>query len=298
MWSDIAAQKPDLLILSGDNIYADTHDMKKMKEEYDLQKYSETYQSLIKNVPVIGIWDDHDYGVNDGGKNFSGKDESKALMLDFLDVPKSNEVWKHKGAYNSYTYGSGSRKIKVILLDGRYFRDTLMADTLTSARYLPNKTGDILGEAQWKWLENELATSDAAINILVSGIQIVAKEHDFEKWANFPTSRQRLLDMLVKLKPKGTFILSGDRHIAEISKMDLPGLPYPLYDLTSSGLTHTWEKEWPESNKYRVGQLVIKKNYGLLNINWSKEAPTVTFEAKGHNDSTFLTHTFSLNSSN
>lgn len=45
--------------------------------------------------------------------------------------------------------------------------------------------------------------------------------------------------------------LSGDRHIAEIAKATLSN-GNDIYEVTLSGLTHTW-KEWkPEVNKYRV----------------------------------------------
>lgn len=294
MWAEIDAEQADLFILCGDNIYGDTEDMALMKKKYDHQKNHPDYQRLISNTPVIGVWDDHDYGINDGGKYFSKKDESKQLMLDFFDVPKDDPIRRHTGAYNSYTYGSGNKKVKVILLDVRYFRDTLMPDTLTAARYLPNETGDILGEEQWKWLEEQLTNSDAAIHILTSGIQVIPEEHIFEKWANFPAARKRLFSLLVKTQPKGTFFISGDRHIAELSKISIDGLPYPLYDFTASGLTHTWSEEWPENNSYRIGDLIIKKNYGVIDIDWDQKTPKLTLKVKGHNDSTYFKHSFSF----
>lgn len=292
MWSEIAGEHADLFILCGDNVYGDTDDMSVLKEKYNTQKTNPDYQNLLNKTPIIGIWDDHDYGINDGGKYYFKKDESKSVMLDFFDVPKDNPVWRHTGAYNSYTYGSGDQKIKILLLDVRYFRDTLMADTVTSARYLVNEQGDILGDQQWLWLEKELTNSDAAIHILVSGIQVIAEEHGFEKWANFPVSRNRLFSLLEKTQPKRTFIISGDRHIAELSRMELNNLPYPLYDFTASGLTHTWAEPWQEENKHRVDDLIIKKNYGTIDINWNNKTPEITFKVKGHGDSTFLQHSF------
>src|SRR5688572_17679026 len=65
LWDDIAARKPDLWIWMGDNIYGDTHDMSLLKKKYDIQKARPDYQRLLKTCPVIGTWDDHDYGIND-----------------------------------------------------------------------------------------------------------------------------------------------------------------------------------------------------------------------------------------
>ncbi len=283
MWGDILQQKPQLCIWLGDNIYGDTHDMNEMNANYYKQKSHPDYQKLITQCPIIGTWDDHDYGVNDGGKNFSKKKESKEAMLSFFDVPQQDEVRKHEGVYSAHTYGSGDKKVKVLLLDTRYFRDTLYLSKTPGIRYDPNPTGDVLGEEQWKWLEKELTNSDAALHIIGSSIQFIADDHGYEKWANFPTARNRFIQLLSKTKPKNTIIISGDRHMAEMSKMKIPGWKNELYDFTASGLTHTWSSEWEETNKHRVGELIIKKNFGLLDIMWSGNTPKLVATVRGLN---------------
>lgn len=268
----------------GDNIYGDTHNMDTLRMQYNMQKNRADYQKMIQRFPIIGTWDDHDYGVNDGGKFFSKRKESKERMLEFLDVPAQADVRKHEGVYQSFIYGTGKKKIKVILLDTRSFRDTLAKSAEKGKRYVVNEEGDVLGEAQWTWLEKELSNSDARLHVIASSIQFLADDHAFEKWGNFPKARKRMLDLLVKIKPASTFFVSGDRHMAEISKLNLPGLDYPLYDFTSSGLTHTWSTPWEEKNSLRVGGLIIKKNYGLINVVWKKDNPVVTIQAMGKNN--------------
>ncbi|MTI22025.1 alkaline phosphatase family protein [Fulvivirga sp. RKSG066] len=291
MWSEITAEKPDLMIMAGDNIYGDTQDMSEMKEKYEKQKSRPGYQKLMKNTKIIGIWDDHDYGVNDGGKYYAKKDSSKNLMLDFLDVPQNDPVRDRRGAYSSYVLNDNDKSIKVILLDTRYFRDTLQRDE--ERRYLVNEDGDILGEEQWHWLESELSTSDANVNIIVSSIQVIAADHPYEKWANFPKSHNKLLYLIGQTSPSNTLIISGDRHIAELSSMEIDGLNYPLYDLTASGLTHTWRKSGEEENQYRIGDLIIAKNYGLITIDWSNEE--ILLEVKGTDRQELLSHSITLN---
>jgi alkaline phosphatase D len=140
--------------------------------------------------------------------------------------------------------------------------------------------GDMLGEAQWKWLENELRNSTANLNILCSSIQVIADDHGHEKWGNFPNQRKKLLSLISTVKPKNLLILSGDRHMSEVSKMQLEGLPYPLYDFTSSGMTHI-RSGTEEVNKHRVGELIIKKNFGVLKISWIGEKPVVALQTRG-----------------
>lgn len=280
MWTDVAANNPNLWIWLGDIIYADTTDMKALAAMYKRLKTNPNYKKLRAKAQIVGVYDDHDFGVNDSGKSYPMKKSAKKCLLDFLDMPMNNPVRKREGAYQSYTFGQGGQRIRVIVLDTRYFRDDLEPDTTKARRYIPNMTGDMLGEAQWKWLEKELKTSPANLNILCTSIQVLADQHGHEKWGNFPNCRKRLLSLIASTKPRNLMILSGDRHMAEISKMELQGLSYPLYDFTSSGLTHI-RSGTSEVNKLRVGDMIVKKNFGLLKIRWEGERPVVSMQVRG-----------------
>ncbi|WKN42047.1 alkaline phosphatase D family protein [Tunicatimonas pelagia] len=288
LWSEIINQQPDLWIWLGDNVYGDTPDMKLMQQKYQQQLQKKGYQKLLASTSVVGIWDDHDYGINDGGKYFAQRAASRDLMLEFLQVDASRPVWQREGGYQSYTFGPEGKKVKVILLDTRYFRDTLMESSTEGKRYGANPQGDMLGEAQWAWLTEELNSSDAQFNIIGSSIQVIHEEHGYEKWANFPKSHQRLYDLITNSEAKGVVLLSGDRHIGEISRLKLPEMPYPLYDITSSGMTHVYE-DADEENRHRVSDLVTKLNYGLIQIDWNTNQ--VTYQVKGENRATYASET-------
>jgi len=284
IFNAVASHKPTVWVWLGDIMYGDSHDMKVLADKYRKQKEKEEYQNLMASTKIIGVWDDHDYGVNDGGKFYSKKDESKTLLLDFLDVAEDATVRTHDGVYSEYDIAGNDKLVKIILLDTRYFRDTLDPDIGGMARYLPNKEGDILGEEQWRWLEEVLRNSKADFHIVGSSIQLIAEEQGFEKWANFPAARQRMFNMLAEINPKPLLFISGDRHMAEISKIDIPGLTYPLYDFTSSGLTHTWGMYRPEANRYRIDSLIVAKNFGLIKLDWQAAQPAISLEVRGENN--------------
>ncbi len=91
MWSEILKNIPNVWIWGGDVIYTDTEDMLLMAQNYQKQKAESEYANFIKNVAVLGTWDDHDYGLNDGGIEYSKKVESQNLFLDFINVDKNDE---------------------------------------------------------------------------------------------------------------------------------------------------------------------------------------------------------------
>jgi alkaline phosphatase D len=278
LWKPILADRPDLWIWMGDNIYGDSPVMDTLRAKYARQNANPDYQLLKASTPIIGVWDDHDYGINDGGKHFAQKKASRDLMFDFLNVPLDAPERKREGGYASHTYGEGEQQVKMILLDGRYFRDTL---SRLDRQYQVNLTGQMLGDAQWKWLENELKTSTARVNFIVSGIQILPTEHAYEKWANFPQEREKLLNLIANSGVQNPILLSGDRHIAEILKLVDSRFPKGLYEVTASGLTHTWSGIAEEKNSLRVSDLIAQLNYGLATFNWAKDE--LLIEIKGEN---------------
>jgi alkaline phosphatase D len=102
----------------------------------------------------------------------------------------------------------------------------------------------------------------------------------WEKWANFPHERERLYKLLRDTKAAGVVLLSGDRHLAELSLMDA-GIGYPLYDLTSSGL-NKGHKGWRklEVNRHRVATMNQGDNFGLVTIDWERPDPLVSLQIR------------------
>lgn len=285
LWKEIKKNNPDLWIWGGDNIYSDTDDMTKMKSDYDALKKQEGYSELTTNIPVLATWDDHDYGFNDSGIEFHKKKEAQKLFLDFFNVDANSPRRNQEGIYYSKEFKTAKGTIKVIVLDTRYFRTPLIkAATLTKKRYIPNKdkNSSVLGEQQWDWFKNELNTSKADFNIIVSSIQVLAAEHGFETWGNFPNDVKKLKNSIIDSKAKGVFIVSGDRHLSEFSKINMDNLSYPLIDFTSSGLTHAYTNFASEPNQYRVQNVISEISFGLLLFDFDKKS--VSMQMKGENN--------------
>ena len=281
LWPAIDQNHPSVWIWGGDNVYSDTEDMQFLKNNYEIQKQDADYLKFIKDKIVLGTWDDHDFGANDSGEEYPYKRKSQQLLLDFLGTSQKAPERKRDGIYTAKTIVLDGNKVKIIILDSRFFRTALTKSTDSKKRFQPNRhsEGTMLGQTQWKWLKEELRNSDAQFNVIVSSIQFLSDKHGFEAWGNFPHEIERLEQLIVSTKAKGTFIISGDRHIATFSSKNVTGLSYPLVDFTSSGLTHTYTSFSGEENPYVKGEVIKDINFGLLKFDFKNNK--VIMEIKG-----------------
>jgi alkaline phosphatase D len=300
-WDAIFKQNPELLILLGDTIYADLDKSRKVttqviKDQYDKLDAVPAFKKLKETVPLMGVWDDHDYGKNDAGADFPLKDESQQVLLDFYGVPKDSPRRTQKGVYHSAVFGPEGKRVQVILLDGRYFLTGTTKgkyDTkLRTTPYIPNSdpAATFLGDEQWAWLKDQLKVP-AEVRLIGSGIQVLAEDHPWEKWANLPKEREKLYALLKETQANGVVILSGDRHLAELS-LDTKAIGYPLYDITSSGFNQG-NKSWrpPEVNRHRVAAVPFGNNYGAIAIDWTREtSPLVTLALHGEEGEVLVRH--------
>lgn len=275
-------QRWDLAVMLGDNIYADTTNATVMRAKYDDRKQSHFWQSLRSRAPLVATWDDHDFGWNDSGANYAMKVESQRLFLEFMDEPADSERRRREGVYDAHIFGPPGKRVQIILLDTRYFRSTLSTGihnaVPSGGRYVPSAQKDktMLGEAQWLWLEKQLRVH-ADLRVIASSIQFISEFSGAEAWANMPHEKKRMLDLVERTERDGggrILFISGDRHWAELSRLDRSGLP-PLYDLTSSALTQKHPRGTPTPNQYREGLTYHDANMGLIFIDWDS-APRIT----------------------
>jgi alkaline phosphatase D len=272
----------ELFILLGDNIYADTKDPAVMAAKYRVRKESPWFQALRKRATVLATWDDHDFGGNDAGASYPMKVESQKLFCDFMDEPKDSPRRKREGIYEAQTFGPIGWRVQVILLDTRYFRSNLATGennvVPSGGKYIPHPDPNVtmLGEAQWNWLEEQLR-APAELRIIASSIQFISEFSGGEAWANMPREKQRMLEVLKKTRANGVVFISGDRHWAELSRLDRAG-DYPLYDVTSSALTEEHKRGTPTPNNFRDGPTYHGNNVGMMIIDWQHSGPRVLLQ--------------------
>ena len=293
IWDTINAARCDAFVLLGDNIYADTSDPAVFRKKYDLMAAQPGFAKFRQSTPLFATWDDHDYGINDGGAGFPGAAAAQQEFCDFFQVPADSPRRTTPGVYDCVTLGPEGKRVQLLLLDTRMFRSPLKKDPANPKATIPNTDPDatVLGEGQWAWLERRLR-EPAEIRVVVSSIQFIANEHGSEKWDNFPKERARFLELLRRTQVQGVVVISGDRHLAELSALaPVDGVLYPLYDLTTSGLNlvvppktaaNENKPKKPQPNRYRLHERpYTSSNFGLLRIQWDGPQPSLRLEVCG-----------------
>ncbi len=279
-----AQRRPGVFVFLGDNIYGDTYNMDTLRIKYNMLGAKPEFQKLKESTEVLATWDDHDYGWNDSGRHYPFKEESKQIFLDFFGVPDP-AVTDRDGIYYSKYYRDAQHTLQVIVLDLRTFRDNLLPhgtntfdgdefDYVLDYRPHENTDSTLLGDVQWQWLEAELQ-KPADIRLIASSTQFGITYNGYEAWANFPHEQKRMIDLIKQTRAEGVVFISGDVHYAEISRLEADGL-YPLYDVTSSGITSTWGFATPNGN--RIDGPVMENNFGLITIDWQKDDPEILME--------------------
>lgn len=265
-WSLIKRDQPDLWIWMGDNIYADHTKLNQREMLYNNLKSYPLYQDFRESTAIIGTWDDHDYGSDNSTGTFWSREESQQLFCDFMDIDKGSEIRAQDGVYQTYSFGPAGQRTQIILLDLRYN----MNNNITHRA--------ILGEAQWLWFENLLQTSTADLIVIGSSLAVTSNVVGFglEGWGAYPDERRRLYEALSSID-RPVVMLSGDRHFSELYRVALPSGKV-VHEAMSSGLTHTTGVILPHPG--RISPMIGKKNYGVLEIDWSGGRPVVNMQIK------------------
>ena len=238
IWQQMQELKPDLILLVGDNVYVDDSDYvdRTRLNAFDIwQRYIDSLRrtplyQFKRLTPVLAIWDDHDYGVNNADKFFKNKIAARKVFEGFFtgqDLPGSYK----RGAQQIYAQMTGFGQ-RFILLDNRTYREKTPNNTLYG----------FLGKAQHQWLLSELE-KESLPTWLIAGGQFFApafqlkngKQVNESFMIDYPQHHKKLIEDLKSVSSPIAF-LSGDVHFSEIMRLEKEILGYETYELTSSPL--------------------------------------------------------------
>lgn len=277
IFETMAKEKAAFMLWTGDAWYSREVDF---YSEWGLwyrashERATPVLQNFLKSMPQFAIWDDHDYGPNDIGKNYILKETSRKIFNSYFCNPSAGE--NSQGIYTMTSWGDAD----IFMLDDRWWRsDEKLKDSINGK---PNPEKRMFGAQQMEWLKNSLLFSSATFKIITNGSQVLNTVSPYDKLIDFPAEYYELMNFLIEYKINGVLFLTGDRHHSEIIKTERPGT-YPLFDITVSPLTSGTHKfSGPEKNNpYRVFGLDEKQNYGKFSFSGQEDDRKLTVEFIG-----------------
>ncbi|MEM1204085.1 MAG: alkaline phosphatase D family protein [Acidobacteriota bacterium] len=294
IWNAVASTQPQVFLFIGDNIYSDTVDMDRMAEDYETLAAVPEFAALRAKVPILATWDDHDYGANDAGAEYPKKAEAAELLLNFFGEPPDSLRRQRPGIYDAQIYGPPGQRVQILLLDARTFRSPLTQDPSPLRRYRPNldPAATMLGSAQWSWLAEQLRRP-AELRLIVSGVQVLGYAAGFESWKTLPLELERLYGVIRDAEADGVVFLSGDAHFTQLKRTD-GGVGYPVYDFTSSGLTHSRPGSADRPSPLAIHRPYGGLNFGTITIDWDREDPEIVLAARDRDASVVFEHRLRL----
>lgn len=231
MGAQLIAEKPDAILMIGDNVYADhlpggwqLAAREQLWNRYvDTRSVSPLFRAKTL-VPVFATWDDHDYGRNDSDRTNPGKEEAFKVFRAFFDQAHPGPSFETGPGVASVWKGFG---LRFLMLDDRTFRSPNRVD-------LPDQTH--FGPQQEEWILLHLNAAREPV-FMISGDQFFGAYHPFESYqGNQPKSFAQQLPRWKNTARVPVIFVSGDRHLTEIIKVPKQAMGYPTYELTSSPL--------------------------------------------------------------
>lgn len=291
VWSEIEKQRPDLVLLIGDIVYLDErhrqHKSQSMEDIFKKQWQEPNFKRLINKVPYFAIWDDHDAGTNNPYLNttfehskrfFSAlnKEARKGFLkriynrenidlyntidLDSLTTIRGNIEINQASNFdklNTIDYAFKMNGVQFVMLDG-----------ISSRTFPSHKSGEIISDEQFVWLENTLSQHNGP-NILSTGASLELSSSSWGWKKGYKNQYNRLTKILNK---HDVTVLTGDIHRNATVEPD--GRTRLFHELVSSGAAISQKNqgnylildiEKPELNKWDLRYVHrgprMKKNY-------------------------------------
>ncbi len=220
----------------------------------------------MAGASIAAIWDDHDFGTDD---SWGGPLTHEPAW--------KRDVWQRfANNWNNPAYGGGRQQpgcwfttsiadVTFFMLDDRYYRSEPGTDGAS-----------MLGPVQYAWLLDALRASTATFKVLVTSVPWAygVKPNSDDPWQGYLEERDALFAFLTRHRIDGVFLLSGDRHRADIWRIDRDDA-YPLYDFENARLTNIHTHPVLPGALYGYNETCT---FGRLRFDTTLADPLVTYD--------------------
>lgn len=226
MYNQVQQQSPDMIFFIGDIVYSNSRVSSVIGTPEDpstaLERYVQTWNTvnmyqLEPLIPTIAVWDDHDYGTNNGGANHPYKAVMKEMFRSFYPLPDQ---------HSRLSLGPGTAfRLRAFGMDS-YFMD---------GRSFFEKKKTQWGDAQEAWFAQDFNSSQLPVWLL-NGIQFFRYFFTVESLQKSAEPSLLKLQTMLRNKKKPVALFSGDVHCSQVQEIPESFFGFKTYEITSSGI--------------------------------------------------------------
>ncbi|HEX6197108.1 MAG TPA: alkaline phosphatase D family protein [Jiangellaceae bacterium] len=274
---------PLLYIAAGDLHYGNVgvNDVTAFRARYDDVLTSPAQSALYRSTPVAYVWDDHDYGPNDGDAGSPSREAARLAYRENVPHYRLSAGTGDEAIHQAFTVG----RVRFILTD---IRSERTAESM-------------LGAKQLRWLERELATASRshAVVVWVNPVPWIAPAGaGRDDWGGYAQERQHIAETIDRARVENLVMLSGDAHMVAIDDGTNSGYGYAGRGFP---VLHAAALDRPGGVKggpYSHGTFPGAGQFGTLTIEDDGAGPvTVEITGRDYTGSVLTTYTFSVPSS-
>lgn len=255
----IVQEHPLFFLHTGDLHYSDTNSTvaEEYRANYDNVLSHPAQGALFRSMPVVYIWDDHDYAGNDADTNAVGRDTARSV---FRERVPHYPLGPTGGAVGqAFTVG----RVRFIMTD---LRSAAMTATLKESA-----TKSKMGTAQKAWFKQELISArDSGFPLIIwvcPDPWIGAAKLGDDGWASYATERTEIANFIRDNNVSNVSIISGDMHglaFDDGTNSDYAtGGGAPLTVLQGAALT---QEGSIKGGPYSGGAVPGSPQYGILEV--------------------------------
>ncbi len=211
------------MFLCGDTPYVDVTDLATIRSKHRGFLETSFLSSLVRRTPTAGIWDDHDFGLNNGN-GVSAADRKANTRQGFVEYRAHDQFGEGSaGVYHKIDRGV----MEVFMLDPRWYSQTEPSPVDPSQK-------TCFGPAQWQWIRDSLLASRAPFKVLVMGqVWQDKKNSETDDMFTYWYERDALLDFVRDQEISGVVLVGGDIHVSR-HLIHPQRVGYDLHDFISS----------------------------------------------------------------
>jgi alkaline phosphatase D len=279
-WQSVFRAQPDMVFFMGDNVYGDIGVLDANPESL-WRRYVETrrrvpFYRARRLIPVLAVWDDHDYGKNNSNYQYAEKNAS----LDVFETFFAQDRGLSRSAGVSFTTELFGHQM--VFLDNRFERDRPVAGRRT-----------FLGGEQSDWLYKIMQSARRPL-MLIQGCQVFGgysnKRQSFEG-RDYPEDFEVFRKAAQGLR-QPMLLASGDVHITEIMKIEKSMFGFETRELTASSM-HSFPKLEIEKNPRRT-HLESQHNHLVVDMSVTASGPQYVVTCLGPESAIRFTDRFGI----